>query len=382
MCIKKTKNYLSFTLAVASICALDVSAFEINAGDSTATIYGFAKLNMIYDMDERLGTFVTHGSIRLDGEDYAEGHTQFDASHSRLGVKVLTDTNHGSITTVIEGDFNTAGGTGPFRLRHAYGEWNGIMAGQNWSNFGGFLATMPTLDHLGQVGQGVILRQPQLRYTRGGLSVALEEGGAWRGSVSGSAAPSIDTIAKGSLPDFTARYQHDIGFAKASISGVLRQIEYYDETSDSEESEYGWGVNFETQIPLSNIVLLRGSVTYGQGMGGYQYLNPAGAGYVDSTGEIQAIDSLGGTLGLSVKAGPGNINLGYGRSTADIDNAVDAGALPSSANEAFDSIYLNYIWSPVAGVTYGIEGGKHRREVHSGADGDAVRLQAQLTYAF
>ncbi|WP_336119302.1 DcaP family trimeric outer membrane transporter [Marinobacter salsuginis] len=370
------------TFLSLSAFSLTASAIEINAGQSTATIYGFAKLNMIYDVDARLGTFVTHKGIALDDENVAEGHTQFDASHSRLGVKILTDTPRGAVTTVIEGDFNTPAGTGPFRLRHAYAQWNGIIAGQYWTNFWGGLSTLPTLDHLGQVGQGAVLRQPQLRYTSDGFSIALEDGGSWRGSVSSSSDPSISPANKNELPDLTAKYQGKIGPAKAGISGVIRQIQYYDQASNSEESGFGYGINVETQIPLSDLITLRGAITYGQGMGGYQYQNPSDPAYVDTDGDLEVIDSFGTTLGLSLRAGPGSFNMGYGMSKADIDDAVEAGALSNAENESYDSIYLNYIWSPMSGVTYGLEAGRHTREAQNGDDGEAVRVQAQVVYAF
>lgn len=372
----------ALVVALTSLSVAPVYAVDIAVGDTTASIYGFAKLNMIYDVDNRLGTFVAHSAIDLDGTNSATGHTQFDASHSRLGVKTVTATEQGNITSVIEGDFNTFGGTGPFRLRHAFLEWNGIMAGQNWSNFGGFLATMPTLDHLGQVGQAVILRQPQLRYTTGGLSVAMEQGGAWRGAIGASANQTITPQSKDSLPDFTLRYQTAAGSAKLAASGVLRQLEYYNQPTDDEESGFGWGINLEALVPLTDILTVRGGLTYGDGMGGYQYQNPAAPAYVDASGDVETIKSAGGTIGLSAKAGVGTVNLGYGISTADIDDAVADGALTAAANEAFESVYLNYMWSPIKNVTYGVEAGLHSRETQGGTDGDAVRLQAQLMYKF
>lgn len=379
---KKNVNKAMLIVAVTSLSATQLSAVELESGNTTASIYGFAKLNMIYDVDNRLGTFVTHAAIDLDQADSVSGHTQFDASHSRLGVRTVTETDQGNITSVIEGDFNTAGGTGPFRLRHAYLQWNGIMAGQNWTNFGGFLGTMPTLDHLGQVGQGVILRQPQLRYTTGGVSVAIEQGGGWRGAISESVDPTITPVSKESLPDVTLRYQGGLGSAQVGASAVVRQLEYFNQGTNDEESSLGWGVNLEALAPLTDILTLRGALTFGDGMGGYQYLNPAAPAYVDAAGDLETIESIGGTLGLSVKAGVGALNLGYGVSTADIDDAVAAGAVTAAANEKFESIYLNYMWSPIKNVSYGIEAGLHSRETQSGEDGDAVRLQAQLMYSF
>lgn len=377
------KNYFKLTPVLITLLGVsNVSAFEIDAGSTKANIYGFAKLNMLYDVDRKMGSFVNHRSIALDGAKVPTGHTQFDASHSRLGVKTTTTTDQGDVVSVIEGDFNTAAGAGPFRLRHAYLTWNGILAGQTWTNFGGFLGTMPTLDHLGQVGQGAILRQPQLRYTTGGLSVALEQGGAFRGAIAASADPSIIPQSKESLPDFTARYQLGVGDAKLAASAVVRQVEYYDNATNDEEAAFGWGLNLEGLVPLTDIFTVRGAFTYGDGVGGYLYQSPAAPAYVDTSGDVETIKSMGGTFGVSAKAGVGTINLGYGFSTADIDDAVSAGALAGSDNEAFESIYLNYMWSPLQHMTYGVEAGLHSRETQNGSSGDAVRVQAQVVYNF
>lgn len=62
--IKSMKKRFCTFLSLSAF-SLTASAIEINAGQSTATIYGFAKLNMIYDVDARLGTFVTHKGIAL-----------------------------------------------------------------------------------------------------------------------------------------------------------------------------------------------------------------------------------------------------------------------------------------------------------------------------
>ena len=59
-----------------------------------------------------------------------------------------------------------------------------------------------------------------------------------------------------------------------------------------------------------------------------------------------------------------------------------AGALAATANETFEGVFLNYIWSPIRNVTYGIEAGYHTREQVNGDDGDAVRIQGMVQYSF
>ncbi|PSJ44098.1 hypothetical protein C7H85_15245 [Zobellella endophytica] len=355
-----------------------VTAFEWQIGDTRASVYGYAKLDIIHDLDANLGNSVKRGDIRLDGEKGPEGHSILHGYQSRLGVSSLTATSRGEVKAVLEGDFFGSGG-GSFRLRHAYGEWNGITAGQTWTNFGGFLGMNPTVDFTPQPGQGNAARQAQLRYSRGGFSAALEDPGSLGGKVSVAAPDS----AKQPLPDLTLRYQGKAGSLDFGASAVLRQLAYYRAASDEERSAVGWGLNLEAAYrPVPGLVL-RGALTHGDGIGGYLEGSPAAPAYVDPlTGELEPIEASGATAGVSLAAGPGDITLGYGVARAELDEAVAAGALTGAANQQFEAWHLNYIWSPLAGVSYGIETSYHRRQVQDGREGDTVRLQGMVMYKF
>ena len=100
------------------------------------------------------------------------------------------------------------------------------------------------------------------------------------------------------------------------------------------------------------------------------------------SGQVETIEATGGTLGATLKVGPGAITLGTAIATADWDDAVNDGlAGAQSANEMFRSTHLNYIWSPVKKVTFGAELAFHERELWSGDDGDALRLQGLARYS-
>ncbi|CAM3832285.1 DcaP family trimeric outer membrane transporter [Vreelandella rituensis] len=382
---------LAAAVAAASFAGT-ASAVDFEVGDTTASVYGYAKLDMIYDVDADLGNAVTPKNIRLDGADGPDGHTNFHAKQSRIGFKTSTPLAGSTLNTTIEGDFYGSGND-TLRLRHAFGEWNGILAGQTWTNFGGFLGMTPTIDFTGQPGQGNIGRQAQLRYTTGGFSVALEEPGtAGQTPNAGYSFPNLVTVngmsipigetdvdaAKNSLPDLTMRYQHSGGDFNFAASGVLRELSYDAEGKPAapqgwdDDSAMGWGVNLEASAKLSPAMTLRASLTHGDGIGGYLYGNPTAPAQVDDNGDLETIEATGGTLGMSMAAGSGNINLAYGIATADID----------AGNDRFDSLFLNYIWSPVDRISYGIEAGYHTREQANGDDGDAVRLQGMAMYSF
>lgn len=387
---KLKRSALVSANAVFLTIASGAHAYDFEVGNTTASVYGYAKLDMIYDVDAKLGNSVGHGNIILDDGNGSEGHADFHAKQSRIGFKTSTPLAGSTLNTTIEGDFYGSGND-TIRLRHAFGEWGGILAGQTWSNFGNFVGMNPTIDFTGQVGQPVISRQAQLRYTTGGFSVALEDP-----STLGSGVSTVDRANlnpqgefnsfgdnKSSLPDLTAQYRDSAGNFSYAASAVLRQLEYYNSARDSENDSTGWGVSLAGSLEVSPALTVRGSITHGDGIGGYLYVNPGVPAYVNPTsGDVETVEATGGTAGLSLAAGPGNINLGYGISTADLEDAVSDNALSVGSNEKFESIFLNYIWSPVERVSYGIEAGYHSRENQNGDDGDAVRLQGMVQYSF
>jgi hypothetical protein len=363
-------------------------AFEINAGDTTANVYGFAKLDIIQDLDADLGNAVNPARIRPDGQSGPEGHSTLHAYQSRFGIATTTPTPSGELTTRIEGDFFGSGG-GEFRLRHAYGEWNGLLGGQTKTNFGSdrFIGFTPTVDFNGQVGQAQLGRLAQLRYNRGGFAAALEDPSGFIGA---STLPLDEAnTSKSRLPHLTLRYHGGKDAFQYVTSAMLREIEFYRGADDSSDRTLGWGLALETSLALGETVKVQGAVVHGDGIGNYLYGNPAlasgvGAGYLDGNGQAQAITATGGVLGLSARVGPGSLNLAYGIATADLDDALADGAIhpAAGADDRWENLFVNYIWSPVHNVSYGIEAGYHQRGTARGESGDAVRLQGMVMYRF
>lgn len=377
--IKASRDFPLSLLAL--LVAAPAQAVDFQLSDTQVSLYGYVKLDIIHDMDADLGNLVDRKKIRLDGEKGPDGHSNLHAFQSRLGLSTVTPTVKGDLKTTLEGDFYGSGG-GNLRLRHAYGEWNGIIAGQTWSNFGGNLAMYPTIDFAPSPGQANASRQAQLRYTIGGFSAALED----PGNLGREVPVTAPDESKSTLPDLTLRYQGQVGALGYGASAVLRQIEYYQNLTDSDETDLGWGLNLEARYDIGDITL-RGSLTHGDGIGGYLEGSPANPGYVNPiTGEVETITATGATIGITVKAGPGAATLGYSIARADIDDAVRIQAQgftdADNANEQYESVHLNYIWSPISAVSYGIEVSHHTRQVQDGREGDATRLQGMVKYSF
>ncbi|MGM0537382.1 MAG: DcaP family trimeric outer membrane transporter [Pseudomonadota bacterium] len=376
---KQTAVFTASALALAVASASHAADFEL--GDTTASVYGYAKLDIIYDVDAKLGNSIGHGNIALDGEDSQDGHFDMHAYQSRIGFSTSTPVSGSTLETKIEGDFYGSGG-GSFRLRHAYGSWNGILAGQTWTNFYGFVAGTPTIDFTGPPGVGNQARQPQLRYSAGNFSVAIEDPDTLGGSEDTVNATQVsEDVAKSSLPDVTARYTDTSGPFKYSASTVLRRLEYDAEGDPTatvdDDAAFGWGVALEAAMDVSQALTLRAGITHGDGVGGYQNVSPqTSPAYLASNGDLETLESTGGTLGASLKAGPGTINASYNVATVDLDDEEVSGT------DTHETAYLNYIWSPADRISYGVETSWASRETQGGDEGDAIRIQGMAMYSF
>ncbi|MGM0987820.1 MAG: DcaP family trimeric outer membrane transporter [Pseudomonadota bacterium] len=378
---KQTAVFTASALALAVASASHAADFEL--GDTTASVYGYAKLDIIYDVDAKLGNSIGHGNIALDGEDSQDGHFDMHAYQSRIGFSTSTPVSGSTLETKIEGDFY--GKNNNFRLRHAYGSWNGILAGQTWTNFYGFVAGTPTIDFTGPPGVGNQARQPQLRYSAGNFSVAIEDPDTLGGSEDTVNATQVsEDVAKSSLPDVTARYTDTSGPFKYSASTVLRRLEYDAEGAENappanvdDDAAFGWGVALEAAMDVSQALTLRAGITHGDGVGGYQNVSPqTSPAYLASNGDLETLESTGGTLGASLKAGPGTINASYNVATVDLDDEEVSGT------DTHETAYLNYIWSPADRISYGVETSWASRETQGGDEGDAIRIQGMAMYSF
>lgn len=383
---------LASSIALALSPIGSAHAFDFKVNDTTATIYGYAKLDIFYDVDDKLGETSFRGkNARLDGEKGSDGHFSMQVLESRIGFKTSTPLNGSTLTTVIEGDFFSGGGG--FRLRHAYGEWNGILAGQTWSNFGSGVAVTPLLDFAGTSGHALAHRQPQLRYTDGNFSFSIEDpddkGGVVDARYPSSSSTTVNA-AKSRFPDVTARYTNTSGAFKYSASFVGRYLEYDNTDTGQDDNSLGWGAGLEAAMDVTSALTLRAGVTYGDGIGGYINGNDRGEsdlgtpGYVNvNNGDLEVVSALGATIGASLKAGPGSINVAYSRVENDFDDN-GAPATYKAKNENIQELWVNYIWSPADSdsIHYGLEAGWHEREVVDGRKGDALRLQAMIKYSF
>ncbi|MBY6071442.1 DcaP family trimeric outer membrane transporter [Marinobacter salsuginis] len=357
--------------------ASQASALTLNVGDDTeASLYGYARLNMSYDLDGNRAVSTRAGTFASSANEDVEGHFGADVQQSRLGVKV----KHASgVAITVEGDFRGSGnGAGSLRMRHAYGEYNGVMAGRNWSNYTSFVGNTPTLDFDSLAGTaGSQDRAEQIRYTTGALSFSLEDP-----SSQGVLGAGGNT--RTSAPALTARLQDSAGGLSYAAAALVSQVTADDGTND--DSAMGFAVFGAAKFALSDMISIQGAANFTDGANGYlwrsgsNYYGPSA--YVDGN-SLETIEGYGFSIGTSVALGGGrSINVGYGTTMLDLDDAIAAGATTNADPESNQNAFLNYMWSPVSNVMFGVEYGYFDQETVAGDSTDANRVLFAAQYSF
>lgn len=389
----KLRMAIRSTAAVAILgVAAQANAVSFDAGGYETSVYGYARLNASYDIDSNqaspFGTRSGSYGGLVNNDDAPDGHFGADAVQSRLGVST---TSPEGVNVTVEGDFRP----GNLRLRHAFGEYNGVLMGQTWSNFSSFVGFTSTLDFDSLPGlSGLQGRTAQARYTTGALSFSLEDpqNSIVTGGLDGNGDPAVLSVGtKDSLPAITARLEDSQGGLSYSAAVLAHQVGYDDGSTD--ESSMGFAVFGALKMALSDMITIQGNLTFSDGANSYLYRSGedfgAPSAYVDANGDVETISGYGGTVGAGFNLGDGrSINVGYGIVTVDWDDAEDdaadaglAGAV-AGQSETNSAIMANYQWTPVNNVMMGVEYQFLKRENVSGDDGDASRILFAAQYNF
>ena len=375
----------AMALAMGTTSAL---ALESQVGETTVGLYGYARLNMAYSFDQDAGSANEgyFGDIERS-EDKVGDQFQASATQSRIGFRTSTPVEGSTLYTVIEGDFwSYNDDNSRFRLRHAYGSWNGILAGQTWSNYNTFVAATPTLDFLGTAGSnGYGSRLAQLRYTMGGFSIAAEDPKAQLAENIDGSVPEDDLLpdnddAVSSMPALSLRYEDSMGDFSYSIAGIARQLKY--DTGSEKDTEMGYGA-FAAGAYHAGPVTLRAIVNASEGANSYLYLsgdyfNGADA-YVDTNGNLKTLSGDGGALGLSYQISPQySLNASHGYTDVELGDPTVGG----NAGRKNKNTFLNLMWTPNERLMYGIEYGYFETELADGREEDASRVMVAAQYSF
>lgn len=275
------------------------SAAPAAKSEGTVELYGFAMADLGYDfntIDPDWFDVVRPTKLpSFSGEFAPNGKVYFSVRQSRLGVKSFNPTPMGDLKTVFEFDLFGTGvdaGQTTFHLRHAYGSFGQIGAGQFWSVFVDPDVFPNTLEYWGPNGS-VNFRNIQLRWTpidkKGGrLMFALERPGASADQGVYRDRIELEGIQpRFNLPDFTwsARVSRNWGYAQ--VAGAFRKIGWVDTNNDAfnlSGTAFGWGVSGSSNLNFTKKDVGKFQFVYGHGVENYMNDAPVDIGIENNFG--------------------------------------------------------------------------------------------------
>ena len=341
---------------------------------------GFARVDFMVDLDPigNADSFDTN-SIPVEGDPDAElgGSANLSARQTRLDVDVRNNTPVGLMRAYVEGDF--FGTSNAFRLRHAYGEWKGLLGGQTWSTFQDISAQPFTWDYEGSDAM-IFVRQAQIRYTatpsdQFEWAVAVEDPDSQI-----AAAAGISGSGRSEWPDIPAHLRFTQIWGHIQLGGIFRQLRFVGDGGEIDDSAFGYGLDLAGKVNIGKKDALMGHIAYGSGIG--RYIKAFGGtnsdAVVSPSGEVEALDAWAAVLGYTHHwSEKFNSTISGGFAEIDNDNSQSDDAI-----KAIRSFHLNLVYAPFRLLSMGPEVMYGMRENKNGTDGDAVRLQFSIQYNF
>jgi hypothetical protein len=364
-------------------------------------IYGFTMLDIGYTFGH-VGDPAWRDVVRPTKQESFRhefgkgGETFANVRQTRFGAKAVMPTSYGDVKTTFEFELFGTGvdaGQTTFRLRHAYGDFWQIRAGQTWSPFMDPDVFPNSIEYWGPNGM-VFYRNVQLAWMPiqgdSRVTVAVERpGGSPDTGIYGERLEVQDTEPRFTMPDISAEGRYAGGWGYVELAGILRYLKWDDLTDDPPDlggSAWGWGVNLSSNLRLDP-VLLRLQAVYGEAI--QNYMNDAGADIgVEATNDpARPLEPLEGValpvLGLVAFADlewSKRFTSSIGYSFVWVDNAD--GQDPSAFHIGHYAL-ANLLWHPTEKAMLGAELQWGRREnFDDGFDTDQFRIQFSFRYNF
>jgi hypothetical protein len=396
------KNLLSAAVAAALLASVPAVAEDT---DRDFEIYGFAQADFIQDIDGRLDPdwddAFRPSKIGINGQFGSDGQSSISVKQSRFGVKGSMPTGEGGTPLTFKFEFDLFGtgadaGQTTFRLRHAYGEWGQLLAGQTNSLFMDGDVFPNTIDYWGPAGM-VFYRNVQIRWTpfksaNSHFALAVERPGNDIDSGNLRLIEGLENLQvqnDESVPDLTAQYRYGGDWGHVQLGGILRKVGFEVRETSADRwvsgSETGWGLNVGSAIKTvgSDKILLQ--VVYGEGIA--SYMNDGGMDLAPTATfnqaavtdvEAEAIPLLGIVAYYDHYWTPKwSSSIGY--SFTEVDNTNFQSADTFNKGEYASVNLLHY---PGDNLMIGGEFLYGRRTNNDGADGDDIRFQFTVKYNF
>ena len=350
---------------------------------------GFAQLDYVQafqGVDPNWAAAVRPSRIATDPATYGTSpEATLSVRQSRWGAYAAAPVGGDELRTSLEFDFFGVGrdeGQTTIRLRHAYGEWGALLAGQTNSVFmdGDIFPNM--IEYWGPAGM-VLYRQPQLRFSpvRGAstLALALERPGT---VIDAGALPGTFE-SHSPLPDLTAHYRFSLSAGHVQLAAIARDLGYRSTGAPEERkgNVLGWGLHASSvaTLPLggASSATLRMSAVYGHGIA--NYMNDGGVDIAPTSGgSFEAQPQLGTVGFVDLAFGP-VLGASVGYSFTQVQNS--SGQSPGAFHRG-DYASATLTCSPRASVLTGVSYTWGQRTNFDGDTGVDQRAQLTVKYSF
>jgi len=373
-------------------------------------VYGFAQVDFTQDfmrVDPDWDDALRPSKIPTTEDTFGDnGQTSISVKQSRFGVKAQQDIAGKPLFVKFEFDlFGVGGDAGQttFRLRHAYGQWGPVTAGQTDSAFMDMSIFPNTIEYWGPTGM-VFVRTPQIRYTfqsgENRFVVALEKpsNDIDAGNIR-TVDPALGSNIQGDeeLPDLTGHYRYAGDWGHVQLAGILRRVGYETAgTPDNEPSSHkmGWGLNLTSNIKAGQKDVVHLGVVYGEGIASYMNDGGTDMGPKAKPGVSQPIvgappvppGSLYGDvlplLGLTAYYDhywndQWSSSIGWSMTKVDNTNFQEGSAFQTGQYAS-----ANVLYTPDPRILAGAELLWGEREDFNGNKGDDLRIQVSFKYSF
>jgi hypothetical protein len=219
-------------------------------------------------------------TIPVDGSDGTNSNVH--AKETRLNLDVRGMAENRELRMFIETDFY--GTSSALRLRHAYGSWGGLLAGQTWTTFMDDDNLPRTIDFEAPMAFAQI-RQAQARWTQK-VGSAITWSAAVEDNKSAIAIP--DGVAgkpEFPMPDLVTRFRFDVPGGHVTTSAFLGEARFRPVTGDPDSVSL-WGTMASAKFTTFGRDYVYGVFTVGEGIGRYR---GGTAAVPDDTGALHAV---------------------------------------------------------------------------------------------
>ena len=228
-------------------------------------IGGRVKLDVIRDFDP-IGSTDTFDprTIPVDGSEGTNSNLQ--ARETRLFLDMRGPVEGTELRMFVETDFYGDGNA--LRLRHAYGSYGGLLAGQTWSTFVDDNNFPNTLDFESPMAFPSI-RQAQLRFTQ-----KLGDNTSWSAAVEDNKSSirtpaSIPGKAEFPMPDLVGRVRYERSRGHAFASAFLGRARFRPTEGETDDVTL-WGMLLSGRVKTYGKDAAYGQFTFGEGVGRYR----------------------------------------------------------------------------------------------------------------